>query len=194
MTQDGRTRCSWAVNDPLNIAYHDEEWGIPEHDESRLFEMLTLEGAQAGLSWITILRKREGYREAFAGFEPGRVAGFDNRSIDLLVTNPAIVRHRGKIESTVNNARRILALWDAGESLAKLTWEAVGGRPIVNEWRALSDVPGSTPESKELSNRLKSLGFRFVGPTTVYAFMQAAGMVNDHLTGCYRYAECKGGD
>lgn len=182
-------RCAWAGEDPLNVAYHDEEWGHPETEEQRLFEMLTLEGAQAGLSWITILRKRTGYRAAFAGFDPRRVAGFDEGRVNRLLENPGIVRHRGKIEATINNARRILALWEAGSSLSKLTWEMVGGQPRINRWRRLSDIPASTAESIEFSKRLKSLGFRFVGPTTCYAYMQAAGVVNDHELGCFRHPE-----
>lgn len=184
-------RCAWAGTDPLNIAYHDREWGMPVKDERLLFEMLTLEGAQAGLSWLTILRKREGYRGAFAGFDPGRVAGFDDHTIDSLVRDPGIVRHRGKIEATVNNARRILALWDQGLGLGNLAWDSVGGQPIVNTWRNLSDIPGSTPQSVQLSKTLKKLGFRFVGPTTCYAFLQAAGMVNDHVVSCFRHAACQ---
>jgi DNA-3-methyladenine glycosylase I len=180
-------RCEWAGSDPLNVAYHDREWGVPERDEHRLFEMLTLEGAQAGLSWLTILRKREGYRGAFAGFDPRRVAGFDDRQVDRLLQDPSIVRHRGKIEATVNNARRILALWEAGRSLSELAWGVVEDRPLINGWRELRDIPASTPQSLELSNLLKKKGFKFVGPTTCYAFMQAAGLVNDHETRCFRH-------
>ena len=190
MTDTGQ-RCAWADTDPLNVDYHDKEWGVPVHDESRLFEMITLEGAQAGLSWLTILRKREGYRKAFANFDPQRVAGFDQRTVEILVQNPAIVRHRGKIESTINNARRILALWEQGLSLEKVAWDAVGGDTRVNRWRSLSEIPSSTPQSEQLSKQLKKLGFRFVGPTTCYAFMQAAGLVNDHETACIRYSECQ---
>lgn len=184
-------RCAWAGADPLNVAYHDEEWGVPVFEEQRLFEMLTLEGAQAGLSWLTILRKRDGYRRAFAQFDPGRVAGFDAATVDRLVQNPGIVRHRGKIEATVNNARRILSLWDQGLSLQHVAWESVEDEPRINYWSALDKVPARTRESDALSKRLKSLGFRFVGPTTCYAFMQAAGLVNDHETGCFRHAECQ---
>ena len=180
-------RCEWAGTDPLNIAYHDNEWGIPVRNENRLFEALTLEGAQAGLSWITILRKREGYRRAFAEFDPQRVAGFDALTIDRLVADPGIVRHRGKIESTISNARRILALWEQGASLEVLVWGVVGNEPVVNHWKRLTELPASTNESELLSKRLKKLGFRFVGPTTCYAFMQAAGLVNDHVTGCFRH-------
>ena len=190
MPEQSRPRCRWAGDDPLNVAYHDQEWGVPVTSESRLFEMLTLEGAQAGLSWLTILRKREGYREAFAGFDPGRVASFNQDIIDRLVQNPSIVRHRGKIESTVNNARRVLALWDQGSSLARISWEAVGGQPVVNRWKTLSAIPATTAQSMALSKQLKQLGFRFVGPTTCYAYMQAAGLVNDHEISCFRHSEC----
>jgi len=185
-------RCAWAGTDPLNVAYHDEEWGVPVFEEQRLFEMLTLEGAQAGLSWLTILRKREGYRKAFAGFDPNRVAGFDARTMERLLQNRNIVRHRGKIKATVNNARRILSLWDQGLSLKEIAWESVDGTSKLNRWDSMSDIPSRTPESDALSKRLKSLGFGFVGPTTCYAFMQAAGLVNDHLTTCFRYPHCSG--
>ncbi len=185
-------RCAWSGTDPLNIEYHDREWGMPVHDEKRLFEMITLEGAQAGLSWLTILRKRDGYRKAFAGFDPQRVADFDARTVETLVLDASIVRHRGKIESTINNARRILALWEQGLSLDQLVWEAVDGKPVTNQWKSISEVPAATAQSTQLSKRLKKLGFGFVGPTTCYAFMQAAGLVNDHETSCFRYRECKG--
>jgi len=185
------SRCGWAGTDPLNIAYHDLEWGSPVHDDSRLFELITLEGAQAGLSWLTILRKREGYRKAFVGFDPQRVAGFDSQRIDQLVLNPAIVRHRGKIESTVNNARRVLALWESGRSLDDTVWSFVDGQAKQNRWKSMSELPSSTPASVALSKALKKLGFRFVGDTTCYAFMQAAGLVNDHLLSCPRRALCQ---
>ena len=190
MPQAEAARCGWAGDDPLNIAYHDGEWGVPERDEQRLFEMLTLEGAQAGLSWLTILRKREGYRSAFRGFDPVRVAGFDAGRIERLLSDPGIVRHRGKIESTVHNARRILSLWESGTSLARLTWSVVNGQPRQNRWRSMGEVPSSTPESRALSRLLKQHGFRFVGETTCYAFMQAAGLVNDHVDGCARQRVC----
>lgn len=190
-TKPAPRRCAWAGADPLNTAYHDEEWGVPVFEEQRLFEMLTLEGAQAGLSWLTILRKRDGYRRAFVQFDPGRVAGFDTATIDRLVQNPGIVRHRGKIEATVNNARRILSLWDQGLSLRQVAWESVDGETRINRWASLGEVPARTRESDMLSKRLKSLGFRFVGPTTCYAFMQAAGLVNDHEIRCFRHAECQ---
>lgn len=185
------TRCGWAGTDPLNIAYHDDEWARPEHDDSRLFELITLEGAQAGLSWLTILRKREGYRKAFVGFDAQRVAGFDSQRIDQLVLNPAIVRHRGKIESTVNNARRILALWESGKSLDETVWSFVDGQAKQNNWKSMSELPSSSPVSLAMSKALKKLGFRFVGETTCYAFMQAAGLVNDHLISCPWHALCR---
>jgi DNA-3-methyladenine glycosylase I len=184
-------RCAWAGEDPLNVAYHDLEWGVPVHDDHRLFEMLTLEGAQAGLSWLTILRKREGYRNAFARFDPQRVAGFDLQRIEQLMGNAGIVRHRGKIESTINNARRILALWESGRTLDETVWEFVGGVTVQNSWRELPELPASTPASKAMSKALKQMGFRFVGETTCYAFMQATGMVNDHLVSCPRHFACK---
>ena len=189
MSKAAPTRCAWAGEHLLNVDYHDREWGVPVRDEHRLFEMLTLEGAQAGLSWLTILKKRGGYREAFAGFDPGRVAGFDARRVERLLGNPAIVRHRGKIEATINNARRILALWEQGQSLSALAWEVVGGQPQINQRSAIGEVPASTPEAARLSKILKNNGFRFVGPTTCYAFMQAAGLVNDHETRCFRHSE-----
>ena len=183
-------RCEWApVGNPRYLAYHDEEWGVPVHDDVRLYEMLTLEGAQAGLSWSTILNKREGYRRAFAGFDPARVARFTARTVERLMADPRIVRNRLKIESTVANARAVLAVQDDGGSLDELLWSFVGGAPKVNRFRRLSDIPAETPESKAMSKDLKRRGFRFVGPTVCYAFMQACGLVNDHVTGCFRYRE-----
>jgi len=184
-------RCPWAGELPIYVEYHDVEWGVPIHDDPGLFELLTLEGAQAGLSWITILRKREGYRHAFARFDPQRVAGFDAKRVERLLQDPGIVRHRGKIESTINNARRILALWDAGKSLDETLWAFVGHQPVQNRWRTLAEVPASTPSSLAMSKALKKLGFRFAGETTCYAFMQAAGLVNDHLVSCPRHSQCK---
>jgi DNA-3-methyladenine glycosylase I len=188
---DSLQRCSWAGDDEPFVAYHDEEWGMPVHDEDRLFEMLTLEGAQAGLSWLTILRKREGYRQAFADFDPQRVAGYDQGKIDSLVLDAGIVRHRGKIESTVNNARRILALWEEGRTLDEFLWSFVDHRTVQNRWETLSELPAKTDSSTRMSRELKKLGFRFVGATTCYAFMQAAGLVNDHLVNCPRYGICQ---
>ena len=179
-------RCGWArAGDPLYVAYHDEEWGVPSHDERHLFEMLVLEGAQAGLSWSTILRKREGYRRAFAGFDPARVARFGPADVERLIADPGIVRNRLKVESAITNARATL---EAG-GLDELLWSVVGGEPIVNRWRSLGEIPAETAESRALSKELKRRGFRFVGPTICYALMQACGLVNDHVVGCFRYRE-----
>jgi DNA-3-methyladenine glycosylase I len=186
MTSDGLTRCDWAGDDPLMVAHHDEEWGIPSHDPVHLFELLTLEGAQAGLSWSTILRKREGYRRAFAGFDVERVARFGDDDVARLLADSGIVRNRAKIESTISNAQAILAL---DEPFPDILWSAVGGRPIVNRPRNLAEVPAETAESKALSRELKRRGFRFVGPTICYALMQSAGLVNDHITSCFRWSE-----
>ena len=179
-------RCAWVPEaDPAYVAYHDEEWGVPSRDGRHLFEMLTLEGAQAGLSWSTILRKREGYRAAFANFDPEQVARFSQKDIERLLADPGIVRNRLKVESTVNNAKRVLEL----ESLSAYLWGFVDGSPIVNRWRSLGDVPAETAESRAMSKDMKKQGFRFVGPTVCYAFMQATGLVNDHVVNCYRFAE-----
>jgi DNA-3-methyladenine glycosylase I len=183
-------RCDWVPErEPLYVAYHDEEWGVPEHDDRKLYELLTLEGAQAGLSWLTILRKRDGYRRAFAGFDPEAVAAFDDRRVEELLQDPGIVRNRLKVESTVANARAVLAVRDELGSLDAYLWQLVGGEPIVNAWRTLAELPAETTESKAMSKDLKRRGFRFVGPTVCYAFMQAAGLVNDHVVSCFRYAE-----
>jgi DNA-3-methyladenine glycosylase I len=185
-----RRRCEWAADgDPLMLAYHDEEWGVPSHDDRHLYEMITLEGAQAGLSWVTILRKRDGYRRAFAGFDPVAVARFDGRRIERLLADPAIVRNRLKVESTVNNAARVLEVQEEFGSLAAYVWQFVDGTLLVGNWRAMADLPAQTPESKAMSKDLKRRGFRFVGPTVCYAFMQATGIVNDHTTSCFRFAE-----
>ena len=183
-------RCAWVEGaSELDVAYHDEEWGVPSHDDRHLFEMLTLEGAQAGLSWSTILRKREGYRAAFAGFDAAEVARYDGRKVERLLQDPAIVRNRLKVESTVENARRILEVRAESGSLDAFLWGLVDGAPVVNRWARLGEIPAQTPASKALSRELKRQGFRFVGPTTCYAFMQATGMVNDHTTDCFRYRE-----
>jgi DNA-3-methyladenine glycosylase I len=183
-------RCEWVpLGDPLYVAYHDEEWGVPSHDERHLFELLVLEGAQAGLSWSTILRKREGYRRAFAGFEAERVARFGSADVERLLGDAGIVRNRAKIEAAVGNARAALAVREERGSLGELLWDFVGGRPLVNRWKTLAEIPAETAESKAMSRELKRRGFRFVGPTICYAFMQAAGLVNDHVVGCYRRAE-----
>jgi DNA-3-methyladenine glycosylase I len=181
------TRCGWASGGPLEIAYHDTEWGVPSRDDRHLFEMLILEGAQAGLSWSTILRKRENYRKAFAGFDPARVARFDARKRAALMRDAGIVRHRQKIEAAVGNARAALAVQDEHGSLAAYLWQFVDGQPIRNAWTALKQVPAETTESRAMSKALVTRGFRFVGPTICYAFMQATGMVNDHVTTCFRY-------
>jgi DNA-3-methyladenine glycosylase I len=182
------TRCAWAAAEP-NTAYHDREWGVPLRDERGLFELLTLEGAQAGLSWSTILRKRDGYRRAFVGFDAERVARFGDADVARLLADDGIVRHRGKVESVVTNARAVLRLREAGPGLADLLWELAGGAPRVNHWRSPSEVPARTRESAAMSKALLARGFRFVGPTTCYSLMQAAGMVNDHTVDCFRYAE-----
>jgi DNA-3-methyladenine glycosylase I len=179
-------RCGWAPeHDPLYLAYHDEEWGVPSHDERHLFEMLVLEGAQAGLSWSTILRKREGYRRAFTGFDVEAVSRFGPRDVERLLADPGIVRNRLKVESAVVNAQATIA----GGGLDELLWSFVGGKPRVNRWRELGELPAETDESRAMSKELKRRGFRFVGPTTAYAAMQACGVVNDHLAGCWVRAE-----
>jgi DNA-3-methyladenine glycosylase I len=181
-------RCEWAEgSSPLMLAYHDEEWGVPSRDDAHLFEMLTLEGAQAGLSWQTILNKREGYRRAFAAFDAVKVARFDARKVERLLQDPGVVRNRLKIESAVNNAGRILEVRKEFGSFADYVWSLVGGEPKVNRRKHMSDIPTETAESRTMSNDLKKRGFRFVGPTVCYAFMQATGSVNDHLTKCFRY-------
>ena len=185
-------RCSWCGEDPLYVSYHDREWGVPEGDGRRLWEQLTLEGFQSGLSWITILRKREGFRRAFAGFDPEVVASWGDPEIGELVQDAGIVRHRGKIEATISNARAFLALEENGPGFAQFVWSYVDGTPLQSGARTLSDVPGKTGLSERMSKDLKKNGFRFCGPTTVYAFMQAAGLVNDHMVGCHRHAELAG--
>jgi DNA-3-methyladenine glycosylase I len=179
-------RCAWART-PLSIDYHDREWGVPVHDDRHLFEMLTLEGAQAGLSWETILKKRDAYREAFDGFEPAAVAAFTPKRIARLLENPGIVRNRLKIQSAVGNAKAFLAVQDEFGSFDAYVWRFVGGRPRVNRWRATRQLPPRTAESDELSRDLLRRGFKFVGSTICYAFMQAVGMVNDHTIDCFRY-------
>ena len=179
-------RCGWVpVDDPLYVAYHDEEWGIPVRDERALFELLNLEGAQAGLSWSTILRKREGYRHAFADWDIEAIAGFDESDVERLLGDSGIVRHRGKIESVIDNARTTLAL---DVPLTELLWSFVGGEPKVNAWRTVGEIPAQTAESQAMSKELKRRGFRFTGPTTCYAFMQSAGLVDDHTLDCFRRA------
>jgi DNA-3-methyladenine glycosylase I len=183
------TRCSWAGNDPDYIAYHDTEWGVPVHDDRSLFEFLVLEGAQAGLSWQTILRKRENYRRAFADFDPAIVAAYDADKIEELLADSGLVRNRLKINSAVRNARAFLSIQDEFGSFDHYIWGFVGGRPIVNRWESLRQVPAETAESRTISRDLKIRGFNFVGPTIIYAYMQAVGLVNDHLVSCFRHAQ-----
>ena len=185
-----RTRCAWVNDDPLYVAYHDEEWGVPVRDDRQLYEMLVLEGAQAGLSWYTILRKRETYRLAFDGFDPERVARYDDEKIASLLEDPGIVRNRLKVRAAIGNARAWLDLRESGVDFSNFLWEFAGDEPVVNSWRRLEDIPASTPASEAMSKALKACGFRFVGPTICYAFMQAVGMVNDHVTTCFRWQEC----
>jgi DNA-3-methyladenine glycosylase I len=187
-----RSRCEWAEHDPLMLAYHDEEWGVPVHDDRLLFEFLVLEGAQAGLSWLTVLRRRSSYRRAFAEFDPVRVAAFDSVEVERLLGDPGIVRNRRKIESAVGNARAFLRVSDEFGSFASYMWAFVDGRPLRNSWRSLRDIPAVSPESERMSKDLKRRGFTFVGPTICYAHMQATGMVNDHTVGCFRFRELAG--
>lgn len=185
--KDGQVRCRWApADDPLYTAYHDREWGVPVHDDRRLFEFLILEGAQAGLSWSTILHKRQNYRKAFAGFDPKKVAAFARKDVARLMKDPGIVRNRLKIESAIGNAKAFLAVKQEFRTFDQYIWSFVGGKPRRNRWKS-GHVPASTPESDAMSKDLKKRGFRFVGSTICYAFMQATGMVDDHAVTCYRY-------
>jgi DNA-3-methyladenine glycosylase I len=180
-------RCAWVNDDPLYLAYHDQEWGVPVHDDRHLFEMLILEGAQAGLSWITILRKRENYRQAFDGFEAQRIARYDEGKVATLLADPGIVRNRRKIEAAVQNARAFLMTQEEFGSFAAYIWQFVDGQPKQNRRRTLAEIPAQTAESAAMSRDLRRRGFNFVGPTICYAFMQATGMVNDHVVDCFRY-------
>ena len=186
-------RCEWSTSDPLYLDYHDREWGVPLHDARGLFELLCLEGAQAGLSWITILRKREGYRRAFEGFDPARLAAYGDSDVARLLADAGIVRNRAKINSVIGNARAYLRLTDDIGSFAEHLWSFVDGRPVQNRWNRLADIPAETDASRAMSADLRRRGFNFVGPTIVYAFMQSAGLVNDHVVSCFRYAELGGG-
>jgi DNA-3-methyladenine glycosylase I len=183
---DGKLRCSWGESDPDYVAYHDTEWGVPARDPRRLFEFVLLEGAQAGLSWITILRKRDAYRAAFAGFDPVKVAAFDDDDIARCLADAGIVRNRAKINAAVGNARAWLELDDPVAFL----WDFVGGVPIQNHWTGMGEVPATTAAAEAMSKSLKKAGFRFVGPTICYALMQSCGLVNDHVTSCFRHSEC----
>jgi DNA-3-methyladenine glycosylase I len=182
-------RCQWPGQDPLYLAYHDEEWGVPLHEDNRLFEMIVLEGMQSGLSWLTILRKREAFRSAFHGFDPLRVSTFDQREIEKLLLNPGIIRNRLKLEATVANARATLRVQEKYGSLDSFLWRTVEGKPVVNRWKGHGEAPAKTPLSETLAKECKKEGFQFIGPTVAYAFMQAIGMVNDHEVTCFRYKE-----
>ena len=186
-----RTRCAWVGTDPLYVAYHDREWGVPVHDDRVLFEFLVLEGAQAGLSWLTILRKRENYRRAFDGFDPERVAAYGEAEVKKLLADPGIVRHELKIRGAVRNAKAFLAAQKEFGSFDRFMWPFVGGRPKRNAWRSVKEIPARTPESDALSRALKRRGFTFVGATICYAHMQAVGMVNDHTVDCFRYEQLR---
>ncbi len=192
MAKKKLTRCQWteAQVDPAYLKYHDEEWGVPVHDDRKQFEFLTLESAQAGLSWWTVLNKRQGYRKAFAEFDPVRVARFTDKRIERLLKDPSIIRNRLKVAAAVNNAKRFLEVQEEFGSFDDYIWQFVDGRPIQNNWRRLEEVPATTKESDSLSKDLKQRGFKFVGSTIVYAHMQAVGMVNDHQTNCFRHREC----
>ena len=185
------TRCGWCGDDPLYVSYHDQEWGVPLRDDRALFEFLVLEGAQAGLAWITVLRKREGYRQAFGNFDPGKVARYSDRKLQRLLDNPRIIRNRLKVFSARQNARAFLAVQEEWGSFANYMWQFVDGKPIQNRWRTVADVPPTSRLSDRISKDLKRRGFSFVGTTIVYAHMQATGMVNDHLVTCFRHAECE---
>lgn len=180
-------RCDWAENDPLMRAYHDDEWGVPVHDSRALWEKLMLDGFQAGLSWLTILRRRDAFRAAFQGFEPAVVARYDERDVQRLLQDVGIIRSRAKIEATIGNARAYLAMADAGEDFSAFAWSLVGGHTIRNRWRSIDQIPASTPLSEQLSAALRKRGFKFAGPVIVYAWMQAVGMVDDHLVCCPRH-------
>lgn len=182
-------RCGWAGNDPLYVRYHDEEWGVPVHDDRKLFEMLVLEGMQAGLSWLTVLRKRDDFCRAFDNFQASKVAAYEAKKIQGLMKNPAIIRNRLKIEAAVGNARAFLRAKDEFGNFDRFVWSLVGSKPRQNRFRSLKELPPQTPESEAMSRELKKRGFRFVGPTICYSFMQAVGMVNDHLVDCFRYEE-----
>ena len=190
---DACVRCAWVGTEPLYLAYHDDEWGVPVHDDRLLFEFLVLEGAQAGLSWLTVLRKREGYRRAFSGFRPEEVAEYGPEDVDRLLAEPGIVRNRLKIESAITNARAFLEVQREFGSFSAYVWRFVGGETIHNEWRSIAEIPAKTTEAEKMSRDLKTRDFRFVGPTICYSHMQATGMVNDHTVDCFRWAELKGG-
>ena len=187
--QSMKKRCEWVGEDPLSLSYHDKEWGVPEHDDLKLFEFLILEGAQAGLSWITVLRKRENYRKAFDNFNPGKVSEYDEKKLRELLSNEGIIRNRLKIEAAIQNAQAFLAVQEEFGSFDAYSWQFVDGKPKINAWKKMEEIPSKTPESDAMSKDLKKRGFKFVGPTICYAHMQAVGMVNDHTVDCFRYNE-----
>jgi DNA-3-methyladenine glycosylase I len=184
-----KKRCAWVSENDLYIRYHDEEWGVPLHDDQKLFEFIILEGAQAGLSWLTVLKKRENYRQLFDNFNPDKIAEYDSEKIEILLQNPGIIRNRLKIESTIRNAKSFLEIRKKYGSFNNYIWSFVDGKPLVNHWKNLSDLPAKTDLSDHMSRELKKVGFNFVGSTICYAFMQAVGMVNDHTIDCFRYHE-----
>ena len=190
--QGARRRCDWAGSDPEMVAYHDTEWGVPQHGDTTHFEFLVLEGAQAGLSWSTILKRRAGYRQAFADFDPAKVARFTPAKVEKLLLDPGIIRNRAKVEATVRNARAFLEVQSEFGSFDTYLWGFVGGHPVVNKWRRTAQIPATSPQSEALSKDLRKRGFGFVGPTVCYAHLQAAGLVNDHLVSCFRYPELTG--
>lgn len=192
MSIDPRARCQWAYHSPLLLEYHDREWGVPLHDDVRLYELLVLEGMQAGLSWETVLKKRENFRRAFQGFDPTRVSRYEEADMARLLTDEGIIRNRAKVQAAITNAGLVLTTQDEFHSFDAYVWRFVGGRPRQNRFASLSDLPAKTPESEAMSKDLRGRGFRFVGPTICYAFMQAAGLVNDHTTDCYRHEELGG--
>lgn len=187
---DASTRCPWPGDDPLYIAYHDEEWGVPEYDDRALFEKLILDGFQAGLSWITILRKRDSFRDAFDGFDPERMARYTPKKVEKLLQNAGIIRHRGKIEASISNAQAWLDIMEQGDGFSNFIWSHVDHKPVQNNWRHIGDVPAANDMSVALSKALKKQGFKFCGPTIAYAFAQAIGLVNDHITSCPRHKAC----
>jgi DNA-3-methyladenine glycosylase I len=187
---DGRHRCPWAGLDPIYVAYHDEEWGVPEYDDRALFEKLILDGFQAGLSWITILRKRDNFRSAFSDFDPEKIARYTPKKVERLMQDAGIIRNRAKIEGTVKSARLWLDIQEKGPGFSHLLWDRIDGRPVQNKFKTTRQVPAATDLSLAISKDLAERGFKFVGPTIVYAFMQAVGMVNDHLVTCHRHAAC----
>ncbi len=183
------TRCPWGITHPLYVAYHDEEWGVPEHDDRKLLEMLLLEGAQAGLSWLTILKRRESYRAAFDNFDPVKIAAYDEAKAAALLADPGIIRNRLKVAAFITNARAFLAVQEEFGTFDAYIWQFVGGRPKINAWQSLANIPAETEEARAMSKDLKKRGFTFVGPTICYAFMQACGLANDHTVDCFRYRE-----